>query len=601
MINVFVETGAWTAFDVALAAGASALTGSKHAKCLTVWTLLIAAVANAWLFYFLMPSQEGFLFGQGNTLCFNMFVLLAIGICTIIASGDDSVTDGAGLIVAAVAILTLETVGWGGVSAINTWGAGNAVQWSSLAQIETASVEEKLPKTDPTNIVYVTPKIAQRRGQSALGKAGDNLGSVFYLDQSGWTTQSVNKHLYTLNPMEFINPLSSQFGIFSQKFESSPGFYVMDAENPNAQAEFKPFPIRYLRNGVFNRNIKRLVYDAGYTYQDAPTFEVDDSWHPYWTVSALYPKFVTGGPAIKKVLVIDALTGKIDAYEPGETPAWLDRAYSENLALEYAHQWGLWQDASSLNQYPNLFQQYQQEPKFAELLYNDKDTPVYLIPMTSKTGSPSSTGILLLDTQNRKGTFYPGLAGLTVGDDIEAEFAEAPGNQLHYGVAARGLYSISGVPTWVGVYVSNSDSASGQSFAAIGLMNARSNNVANVIMAPNLQTAIPLYISQLISNASSESDIRQFATPLEVEGIVQKITMAVQRGESEFFIYISNDSHAYVAPLAVSRDLPRVDAGDKVRLSVLDTGVQELAVTKLDDLSLPSFIPAMEETAVNAK
>jgi hypothetical protein len=593
---VLLEIMLWSVLETALVlAVASAASGAKKgvAGCALVFAVPTSLLYNFIVFYFLQPVQEGFLFGQGWTV-FAAVVYVGIAGLLATAADDKESNTGSALVVLAVAALLLEVTLWTGNGLAVTFGAGNAQNFASLANIEVASVEDKLPETDTHNIVLVTPDIAQYLGQQALNSAGNNLGSLFLIQPGEWVRQSIKGHLYYAAPLEYANPLS-QFGILSQKIEASPGYVLVDAENPNADARIvSSLPLRYLPGAAFQQNLYRHVYQHGYTMIDKPSFEVDEEFRPHFTAAVLAPKFGVAGTMVKKILVINATTGDITEYQPGKAPEWLDRVFSSNLVSDIVSQWGLWSSSESRSQWPNWAGQFQMTPELPELVYNNSDIPVWLIPMRSHQASnASSTGVLLYDTRDNKGIFYPGLSGLGVGDNVTHTFQNAASNIRSYPIDAVQLYSINGVPTWVGVYT-QAQGEHGQSFAAVGLVDARHLNGANVIMAADMNSALSRYASYLASGGGLTADeIASMAKLEKTVGQINRIGLSVELGESYYHILVGGQNQPFTATLKVSRLLPLMQVGDNVQIEYLGSN-SDRAVTSIIDQELEALTQSAE-------
>ncbi len=597
MLNVLISMFLWATLETfVLTAIASAAAGKTAGvkKCALGWAIPTSLIYNFIVFYFLQPVQEGFLFGQGWTIFAAAFYLGLAGILALNSDSERESSPGATLVVIAAAIVALEVVLWTGSSLAVTVGAGNAQNYASLANIELASPDERLPETDTKNIVLVTEDIAQYLGQQALNSAGNNLGSLFKIRQSELVLQSIQKHLYYAAPLEYANGFS-QFGFLSQKIEASPGYVLVDAENPNADAKIiNSSPLRFLPGAYFQQNLGRHIYQHGYTMIDKATFEVDDDFHPHFTAAVLTPKFGVDGTLVKKILVINAENGDITEFAAGAAPAWLDRVFSKELVKQIVYQWGLWSAPESRAEWPNWAGQYQMTAEDPELVYNNKDVPVWLVPMRShQSSNASSTGILLFDTSNNHGVMYPGLSGLGVGDNVTHTFQNAASNIRSYPIDAVQLYSINGVPTWVGVYT-QAQGDHGESFAAVGLVDARHLNGANVIMAADMNSALSRYASYLASGGGLTADeIASMAKLEKTVGQINRIGLSVESGESYYHILVGGQNQAFTATLKVSRLLPLMQVGDNVTIEYLGS-YKNRAVTRIIDEQLAALTQSAE-------
>src|SRR3984893_16528068 len=213
-----------------------------------------------------------------------------------------------------------------------TWFDSNA---KALAAIPAVTMEKSptLPPTDQKNIVLVSQSVASYKGQQVLGSNGQNLGSTYNLDPASYTLQSINHHLYYVAPLSYNNIFANLAS------RTTPGFVVVDAEDPQAQPQLctdqstsslcpgKGASIAYLPGALLNQDLLRHVYLSGYTYGRLldPTLELDDNFKPYWTISLMQPIRGYVGDTLTEVLIVDAHTGVITKYKPQDVPTWVDR------------------------------------------------------------------------------------------------------------------------------------------------------------------------------------------------------------------------------------------------------------------------------------
>src|SRR5579875_188404 len=199
------------------------------------------------------------------------------------------------------------------IGIFTTWFDVNAKALAAIPHVHIMS-SPQLPPTDPNHIVLVSQNVAAYKGQQILGSNGQNLGSAYSLDPTTYTLQSIRHHLYYVAPLEYNN-------IFVNLANSStPGFVIVDAENPQAVPQLctntstsnlcptDGASIAYLPGALLNQDLIRHVYLSGYTYGKLvdPTLELDDNFHPYWTISIMQPTRGYTGDVLSQVLVVDA-------------------------------------------------------------------------------------------------------------------------------------------------------------------------------------------------------------------------------------------------------------------------------------------------------
>jgi hypothetical protein len=478
------------------------------------------------------------------------------------------------------------------ITIFTTWFDVNA---KALAAIPTVKIQSSptLPPTDANNIVLVSQSVASYKGQQVLGSTGQNLGSAYGIDPTSYTLQSINHHLYYVAPLSYNN-------IFANLSSSTtPGFVVVDAENPQAvpqlytEQKLAGTSLAYLPGALLNQDLLRHVYLSGYTYGRLldPTLELNDSFHPYWTISLMQPIRGYVGDTLSEVLIVDAHTGIITKYNPQDVPAWVDRVMPSATVTQYLQWWGLYHSAPWFN--PSG-QGQQQPASTPELLYNKVDQPVWLIPMTSSSGNDnSSTGVFLFNTHKNEADFYP-LAGLGIGDNVTTTFASTHANIRNYNVATVQLYQIYNTPTWVAIYVQSSDS--GDIFQAVGIVDAHSLNGENVQFEPTLSQALQDYQQWLTQQGNSSSPSGGGTTTPTFTGKVLRVSSVLQSTNTIYYLQIEGQSSIFTANLSLSPKLPLVQIGDTVTGTYQPGGGTVINLLSFDDTSISLGTPATGAT-----
>jgi hypothetical protein len=478
-----------------------------------------------------------------------------------------------------------------------TWFDSNAKALAAIPHVTIEQPTTPLIPTDPSHVVLVSQSIASFKGQQVLGSNPQNYGSAYNLDPNSYTLQSINHHLYYVAPLSYNN-------IFVNLSNSStPGFVVVDAENPQAQPPATLHTggndtIAYLPGALLNQDLIRHVYLSGYTYGRLvdPTLELDDGFHPYWTISLMQPTRGYTGDVLSEVLIVDAHTGDIKVYQPQDVPTWVDRVMPADTVNQYLSWWGLYHAAPWFN--PSGAGQ-QTPASSPQLLYNNVDQPVWLIPMTSSSSNDqSSTGVFLFDTHKNQASFYRGAAaGLGIGTNVQNTFASTRANILHYNVDSFQLYQICGQPTWVAIYSSTSI------YQDVGVLDARNLNGSNVQFESTLGQALIDY-KQWLAQQNIPNDCG--ATPTggtqqTVKGNVLRISAVQQGGNTIYYIQIKGQNVIFTANLNLSAKLPLVQAGDTVTGTyfINQTG-QTVALKTFDDLSITLGVTATPTPSAGA-
>ncbi len=552
-----------------------ALTGPFGGWQWILWPLAISSIAN--LFSFARPmlgtledisaASQGRRSTQGSSISLPANAsrgAIAAGIFGLIFAAA------IGIVVAGLIVV------------FTTWFDSNAKVLAAIPKITVEKPTTPLIPTDPNHIVLVSQSVAAFKGQQILGSNGQNLGSSYNLDPNSYTLQSINHHLYYVVPLSYNN-------IFINLSNSStPGFVVVDAENPQAIPTLRTGPgdsIAYLPGAILNQDLLRHVYLSGYTYGRLvdPTLELDDSFHPYWTISLMQPTRGYTGDVLSEVLIVDAHTGDIKDYKPQNVPIWVDRVMPSETVTQYLMWWGLYHAAPWFNPSGAGQQSPATDP---QLLYNNADQPVWLVPMTSSSSNDnSSTGVFLFDTHKNEAHFYPLAAGLGIGSNVQNTFQSTRANILRYNVDSFQLYQICGQPTWVAIY------SSGGIFQDVGVLAARNLNGGNVQFEPSLSRALDDYKLWLAQNNISNNcgATPTGGTQQAVTGKVLRISSVQLNGNTIYYIQISGQNVIFTANLNLSPKLPLVQPGDAVTITYFNASVQAgqpVDLKTFDDLSI---------------
>lgn len=289
------------------------------------------------------------------------------------------------------------------------------------------------------------------------------------------------------------------------------------------------------------------------------------------------------GDVLSEVLIVDAHTGDIKDYKPQNVPIWVDRVMPSETVTQYLMWWGLYHAAPWFNPSGAGQQSPATDP---QLLYNNADQPVWLVPMTSSSSNDnSSTGVFLFDTHKNEAHFYPLAAGLGIGSNVQNTFQSTRANILRYNVDSFQLYQICGQPTWVAIY------SSGGIFQDVGILAARNLNGGNVQFEPSLSRALDDYKLWLAQNNISNSCgvTPTGGTQQAVTGKVLRISSVQLNGNTIYYIQISGQNVIFTANLNLSPKLPLVQPGDAVTITYFNASVQAgqpVDLKTFDDLSI---------------
>lgn len=550
-------------------------------------TFLVSLLAVRFLMYYIRPSFQGSFFGYWPVLVFALVPAFVIGL--IVGNGNRKAW--LATLVTGLALTVVPTVQY----AYNAWGPGNAQRFVELPNIRVAGPEEKIPPTDPDRMVLVTRSIAVFKGQTALSTES-GVASRYGIDPETYVLQYVKGHRYWIAPLSPINSGDTFWTPLFGGVATSPGYVVVDAENPGKDAWLKTgYQISLFTNQSWGMNLLRWVYVRGYTegMLEEPIFEVDDDWRPFYTISYVKRPFgQMAGRKLEKVIAVDVSkeTPSLTQYELAEKPKWIDRVVADDLVKEWAADWGMyggdfckksswnfWQVAFGINKTNTM------QPADVENLYTKDEHNVWVVPMTSTNANDHTVvGTLVFESGENKGTFYPGIKGFNEPASADDTMVNARDNIKHYKVESVQLYNIYGELTYVAIYAS--PQSIGKSFGGIGIVHAHSQDAADVIYANDKQTAMRLYATQLArigQSGGSESISQTSRQSKEITGIIQRIAVLPSSqlsGTPTYMFIIQGDSHTYLVTRDSYLRMPLVKEGDEVTFTYLDTNTAETAV-----------------------
>lgn len=474
----------------------------------------------------------------------------------------------------------------------NSVGPDNAKRFAELPKITIASEKDIIPPTDERHLVQVTPKMAELKARTVLSSRG-NYSTRFTIGKL--TLQAINGHRYYAAPLVPTNTNDTYWTPLFGGRTISPGYVLVDAEDKEAHPQLKDgFKLSLYEDMPWGMNLSRFAYQAGFDKGQLAnaTFEVDDALKPHYSITYITPAFGDiVGSKISKVLLIDfddAGEPSITVHEQGAPEIkWVDRVVSSDLIREYAKDWGLYGQAYSqssfgawLQTFLGLSKQDVMKPADGDegqlLSYTRDEHSIFIVPMTSGSSTDHGViGVLAFETDKNKAVFYPGLRGFNHGGSVTQTMFGARENGLQkYDVENLELYNIYGRLTWVAIYTKSQ--SLGSTGAAIGFMDANSQEVSDVAYGTDLQSALREYAAKLAQGQNGA-----IATPQsEVASFSGRIWRIAPNGNSWRF-QLQGDSRYYDVNTQVFPGTPLLRDNDKVGGTFMDTHQPQVAVREL--------------------
>ena len=539
----------------------------KGTACLLAINLVLLYGIDSLAFYFGRPMM--------TFVGLVPLILVNLVIVTWITAAVFTRRLNAGSAVAALATVTFATV-W----LIGHNSGHNAYLASHLVSV-TVAPGDQLPASSTDNMVIVSPDIATTKASQAMatGIAGQRNYST-YLQLGPATLQYVDSRMWYVFPLEFDGA-----GNKARLHGIVPGYIMVSAEDPDA------IPVEHY-DGLYSMIISlgggqgsepdRWAYSHGYSgyLLDDPTLEINDQGLPFYTVTLLRPRvgWTFGAPV--GVLVINAHTGQINRYALGEVPYWVDRVYSQQMAMTIANWYGEYSQAgfqgigsSNANRF-----RVSGEPV---MVYTGASHPVWRMLLTSYNNDNSVSEIVEMNAATGAMRIYTPQLPMSIEAPVIQAFDNASGvgatlvKADHYQAVDLTLHVIYGHLTWMATY---EPQGSNPSFVGIGFIYAYEATANNVVFGSSKSAALQNYLTQLASMASANGGAPQQGGQYQtITGKIAAIGWDVTGGQKYWYITLAGQpGHVYVGTVAsVGPALVLAQTGDPVTISVLNVGAQE--------------------------
>jgi hypothetical protein len=499
----------------------------------------------------------------------------------------------AGSVVSALAIVTFGTI-W-----IVGYNSGHNAYLASHLVSVTVAPGDQLPASSTDNMVIVSPDIATTKASQAMatGIAGQrNYSTDLQLGPA--TLQYVDSRMWYVFPLEFDGA-----GNKARLHAIVPGYIMVSAEDPDA------IPVEHYDDlysmiislgGGQGSEPDRWAYSHGYSgyLLDDPTLEINDQGLPFYTVTLLRPRvgWTFGAPV--GVLVINAHTGQINRYALGDVPYWVDRVYSQQMAMTIANWYGEYSQAGFQGIGSSNANRFQISGG-PVMVYTGAGHPVWRMLLTSHNNDNSVSKIIEMNAATGAMRVYTPQLPMGIEAPVIQAFDNASGvgatlvKADHYQAVDLTLHVIYGHLTWMATY---EPEGSNPSFVGLGFVYAYQATANNVVFGSSKSAALQNYLTQLASmtsaNGTAPEQGGQYQT---ITGKITAIGWDVTGGQKYWYITLAGQpGHVYVGTVtSVGPALVLAQAGDRVTINILNVGTQESTQTmqSFTDARIPLNAP----------
>ncbi|MBQ4252732.1 MAG: hypothetical protein II704_06770 [Erysipelotrichaceae bacterium] len=213
----------------------------------------------------------------------------------------------------------------------------SAKSYASRIAITNASFETDVREVDFSNLPLLDKDSSRKVGDRVVGQIPELVSQFNVSDE--YSLINYHGQIIRVTPLEH----NGLYKYFSNS-EGTYGYVTVDTTTGEAKLVKTSSPIKYLPSAYYFHNLTRHV-QIHYPFDilgDA-SFELDEDGNPYWVIQSIGYGWVNLKPRVKGVIVVDAMSGRMNKYKTGEVPAWVDNVYDANLVIEEINSWGLYQ------------------------------------------------------------------------------------------------------------------------------------------------------------------------------------------------------------------------------------------------------------------
>ena len=404
----------------------------------------------------------------------------------------------------------------------------------------------------PFNQIPVVDRdTAERLGKR---KIGDVVELVSQFNVSDYYSQiNYNGEPYRVSPLEYAGILKW----LSNKDEGIPYYVSINMASQETKLVELEEGIKYSPSEYFSRDLHRHIRFAYPTKMfENLSFEVDDNDNPYWVMSYYNYTFgIVGGKDIEGVILVNAITGEMTDYKIADVPQWIDLAYSPELIMEQADNWGSYSNGF----FNSIFVQKNVVVTTEGYNYIALDDDVWLYTgITSVVADESNIGFILVNMRTKEARTYM----INGAEEYSAmESAQGQIQEKNYTATFPILVNVADRPTY---FISLKDNAGlVKSYAFVSVAEYQIVGVADTIEGAKRE-----YL-RLLGVKENDSNNEQID---EKVGVIERISTAIVDGNSKYYITLIGSDEIIIVDILVSDILPFLKAGDSVKLGFNQNG-----------------------------
>lgn len=454
------------------------------------------------------------------------------------------------------------------LAVISTSKIFNYERYRNLAgEIKTYEFKDDIKAVDLDKLPINNSVLAKNIADKKLGEI-PSLGSQ--VDIGEFTIQKVKDELFYVAPLEH----EGFFKWFSNK-KGTPGYVMVNATKQNdvrliTELNGEKINLKYLKSAYLFSNLKRHAYLNKLTkgLKDF-SFELDDNLRPYWAISMYDLDVGLSGEKVVGTLLIDAQTGESKVYSVEDTPKWVDRIQTKDIAETNLKNWG--ELVHGVFNFSNKDKLTLTEG--IKVIYNGDDC-YYYTGITSVGADESLVGFFLTNSRTGVTNMYK------VSGAIEtAAVKSAEGKVQQYGYTGTFpiLTNINSQPTYFTTLLDNKGLI--KNYAFVNVKNYNSVGVGETI-----REAYDDYLEEISRDNSITIDEKGELKSLE--GVVERIGQATIKNIQYTIMKLNDNKQIFTIPVEINKELTVTKEGDIVKIQYVESGNGNITVKSIENITL---------------
>ncbi|RSL31959.1 hypothetical protein D7Z54_18445 [Salibacterium salarium] len=446
---------------------------------------------------------------------------------------------------------------------------------AEMGEIETST--DQIESVTEEAVRSVPYTYARYKSEIAFG----NIDNYSFYEMGETSIQKIDEELFWVSPIEYASIWRWW------RADSAPGYIMVSAEDPNAEAELVDnYEMEYVPSAFLNENLERHVRKK---YEDiilmGVSFEPDDDGKPYYAYSYAYYDHYRTGPDADGVILIDARTGDMEKYKLGEQPEFVDNAIDYKLALDYASWFGTYSNGllNSIFAKEGVHEPTSEEEMIG-VLGPDNDMYWMVDHMRPNQDSNTMVGFTMVNAQTGEATYYTGSSGLLNAGGAR-EVVDKSFQREQWSGTQPVLYSVYDSYTWVVPVVDQNGL-----MREIAMVHADTGTIAH---GSTREEAFSSYRQTLASDLDTDdytpTDILEEET---VEGTVYRVSDV---NDQVIQVLITGESRVLEFDVTSIADVVFLREGDEIEAQVVDTEENVLNVVDYTNVTIEEEFGGVEE------